>query len=259
MNEDPPEGTDELPPNGDGPAPTHPTTTDEDTATDPADQPPGPPAELDSQTPSAPMKVCPSCSAAERTSGAFCPHCGTSYDRATSQPTRRRPSKRALLVSLAVFVVVGGGAGAAVVKHNHDVQVADDKREAAARAEAEAEAAKRDAAEKAAARVAETAREEKATKDRLLRSIRATLIVDLRKAITKDARKRVNEGILDGPIYGTQCDPVGGGNASNLDARTGKYDCMAISKKNDDGTIEGYRFSSTVNFKEFSYTWHLGS
>jgi hypothetical protein len=69
----------------------------------------------------------------------------------------------------------------------------------------------------------------------------------------------VDDGYLDGPIYGTQCDPVGGGNASDLDARTGRYSCLAYNKKKDDGTIEGYGFTATINFEKFSYQWHLGN
>jgi hypothetical protein len=56
-----------------------------------------------------------------------------------------------------------------------------------------------------------------------------------------------------------KCDPVGGGNLSNLDAHTGRYSCLAYNKKNDDGTIEGYGFTATVNYEKFSYQWHLGN
>jgi hypothetical protein len=34
---------------------------------------------------------------------------------------------------------------------------------------------------------------------------------------------------------------------------------LAYNKKNDDGTIEGYGFTATVNFEKFSYQWHLGN
>src|SRR4051794_41741733 len=44
-----------------------------------------PPAE-----PPPPTKVCPRCSVAERTTGAFCSHCRTPYDRSAARRARRR-------------------------------------------------------------------------------------------------------------------------------------------------------------------------
>jgi hypothetical protein len=208
----------------------------------------------------APTKVCPSCSVAERTTGGFCPHCGTSYDRSVKRPRRRRRiSRRGKLVALAlVLVLAGTGTAAALVtKHQHD-QDAKHKREQLARTRATEH--RRAVAEQAAAdRAAEAVRKAKEAEDAATRSVRRSLVNDLRKSITKDARGRVADGFLDGPIYGTQCDPVGGGNLSNLHARTGRYSCLAYNKKNDDGTIEGYGFTATVNYEKFSYQWHLGN
>jgi hypothetical protein len=196
------------------------------------------------------LKICPACSAAERTAGEFCPFCGASYAGKRKRRMRRRTK---VIMAVVVALVLGGGATAALVaKHNHDqeVQRAQEARAARLRAERQAEARRQAAAEQA--------RREQAAEDRLTRSMRRSLVADLRQAITKDARERVAEGLLDGPIYGTQCDPVGGGNLSDLDARTGRYDCLAYNVKHDDGTIEGYRFSATVNYDRFSYSWHLG-
>ncbi|HMJ36778.1 MAG TPA: hypothetical protein VK501_22935, partial [Baekduia sp.] len=159
---------------------------------------------------------------------------------------------------VALLVLGGGGTAAALItKHNTDEK---HQRELAAAAHRRADAQRRARlAQIAADRVAAAERRAQEAKDAATRSIRRSLVSDLRKAITKDARGRVADGYLDGPIYGTQCDPVGGGNASNLDARTGRYSCLAYNKKNDDGTIEGYGFTATVNFEKFSYQWHLGN
>lgn len=204
-----------------------------------------------------PTKLCPSCSVVEQTQGTFCAHCGTPYERDARK--RRRPSRRVSLVVLALLVILAGGgtAAAMVVQHNND-QKAQRARQAAAHRRAEERHA-RELAQAAADRAAEAARREAAARDEATRSIRRSLVSDLRKSITKDARGRVADGYLDGPIYGTQCDPVGGGNASNLDSRTGRYSCLAYNKRNDDGTIEGYGFSATVNFEKFTYQWHLGN
>ncbi|MCW3050540.1 MAG: hypothetical protein JWO74_4824 [Solirubrobacterales bacterium] len=206
-----------------------------------------------------PTKVCPKCSVAERTRGAFCAHCGASYDRAAARRRRPRPSRRVTLTLLAVVILLAGGgvAAAMIVQHNND-QKAQRAHEAVLRRRAQErhlEALAKAAADRAAA----AARRGKEEQDAATRGVRRSLVNDLRKAITKDARQRVDEGLLDGPIYGTQCDPIGGGNASNLDARTGRYSCLAYNKKNNDGTISGYGFMATVNFEKFTYQWHLGN
>jgi hypothetical protein len=112
-----------------------------------------------------------------------------------------------------------------VVQHDKD-QKAQRAHEGLLRRKAETR--RREALAQAAADRAESAaRRAQAAEDTASRSIRRALVNDLRKSITKDARSRVADGYLDGPIYGTQCDPVGGGNASILDARTGRYSCLA--------------------------------
>lgn len=224
-----------------------------DAAGTPADAP-TPPTTSDAESP--PAKVCPACSVIEHTRGAFCPHCGTPYDRTRR---RRRPSRRVTLVVLALLVLLAGGgvATAMIVQHDNDVK-AQHAREARARRQAQ-ERHRAALAQAAADRAADAARRAREAKDDGERQIRRSLVNELRKAITKDARGRVSDGLLEGPIYGTQCDPIGGGNASNLDAHTGRYSCLAYNTKNDDGTIEGYGFSATVNFDKFTYQWHLGN
>jgi hypothetical protein len=200
-------------------------------------------AESDS-TSDIPTRVCRSCSVQSVTSGDFCPHCGKPY-------VRRAKSSKIKWVALAVVVIllVAAGATALTVKHHHDVE-AKDRRVAAHRkavAAANAEAAK-DA--RAAAQKAEDASE---------RRTRHTLVKAMQKSITKDAKKDVADGVLDGPILYTTCDPLGGGSTDDLTALTTTFQCLAVDKKNNDGTVSGYQFDATANWSESSYTWHLGS
>lgn len=206
--------------------------------------------ENDAAEQSVPVKVCPHCSTQTETDGDYCPHCGAGYVHG-----RKGLSRRTKVIVAAVLgaLVIGGGAVAVVVKVNHDNQVAEDKQRAEAAAKAAAELRRRE--ELAAQLEAEGDKIE----DELERSIRQSSVRGMRKSITKDAKSRVAEGSLEGPIYGTQCDPVGGGSVSNLDAKTTKFECLAIQKKNDDGTVEGWRFSATMNWDKGSYTWRLGS
>lgn len=57
-------------------------------------------------------------------------------------------------------------------------------------------------------------------------------------ASARGSMKPTAVAFLDVPILGTQCNPVAGGNANDLDATTGKYDCLAYVKS-DGGQLSG--------------------
>jgi hypothetical protein len=76
--------------------------------------------------------------------------------------------------------------------------------------------------------------------------------------VTKDATKDVNLGLIDGPVLRTECNPTGGTGTSDLTASSADFSCLAVNKENADGTASGYRFSASVNYDDYSYTWHLG-
>jgi hypothetical protein len=204
------------------------------------------PAAAAEPTGQAPVKVCPNCAVQERTTGEFCPHCGAPYHR--KPRGLKRLSKRAKIIVGAVILVLllAGGATAAVLKvqHDNDAKAEKNREEAAARQRAQ--------------QAAQAERERKAD-EQVQVALRRNIVKELQKAVTKDARGQVNDGLLDGPIKRTSCDPVGGGNVDDLTARTGKFECIAVNKENGDGTAEGYRFSATINYEELSYSWHLGS
>jgi len=186
-----------------------------------------------------PVKVCPNCSVQEHTTGMFCPHCGASYTRRK----RRRPSRRVkyVLVLLAA-ALVGGAAIAVIAKRNHD-------RDVNARA-----ATRQRLAAEAAADTRASQRKEAAAKRALDRGVAAILVHEMEKSISKDARRMVAAGALDGPILHTECsttDP-----SANRVAKP--YSCLAVTDKNGDGSQSGYRFSATANLKAGSYRWQLG-
>jgi hypothetical protein len=132
-----------------------------------------------------------------------------------------------------------------IIKLDHDSKVAA-KRHAAALAAQQ----KRDDAQRRA--------DQKRTRERLERGSRADLVKSLERTVTKDAQKDVNQGLLTGPVLRTQCDPTGGSNPDDLSVTTGDFTCLAVATENADGTDSGYRFSATINYDQFNYTWHLG-
>lgn len=192
-----------------------------------------------------PTKICAHCSVQSTTDGDFCPHCGRSFLASGSS------SRILKYVAIAVIalLVIGVAAIGVVMKINHDNAVE------ASRIAAHHRAVARERAQAAAEQRAAARREA----DRQERSVRHQLIRQMQASITKDAKKEARSGLLDGPIYYTTCDPLGGGSTDDLTALTTTFSCLAVDKKNGDGTVQGYRFSATANWNESSYTWHLGN
>ncbi len=81
----------------------------------------------------------------------------------------------------------------------------------------------------------------------------------MQASITKDAKKRVDEGVLEGPIFYTSCDPLGGGSVDDLTALTTTFECIGVNEKLKAGQVRGWAFSATMNWDEGSWTWSLGS
>lgn len=200
---------------------------------------------------SGPQRVCRKCSAISDTDGDFCPHCGTSYQRNSLLPRPRakttrwsRRRKTLTLVIPLLLLVAGIGVGI-YLKIDHDDQVAAERR-----------AAERKKEEAAQRRKAEEARQKKAEEE-LQTAIRDSSVKQLETAITKDARERVGQGVVDGPIKRTECSPNAGADPTDPDVSSATYECIAVNKET--GTqIEGPRFSATIDFDSGDIRWHLG-
>jgi hypothetical protein len=195
-----------------------------------------------------PTRLCPHCSTQSQTAGEFCPHCGKSLVR-----RRRTLGRRGkLILAVIVVVVLGGGASTAVaMKVQHDDQAKAERARKDGIAEQERQRRERQE------RQQREEEERQSALDDIERESRQELEKGLRKASTKHAREVVAGGLLDGPILKTVCDPVGGGR-DDLEAQTGKYECMAVRTENTDGTMRGYSYSGTINYDEFTYSWQLG-
>jgi ribosomal protein L40E len=198
----------------------------------------------------APTRVCRRCSAQAQTNSLNCPHCGASYLRGFKGLHRRT---RVALVVLPLLLVLGGAGGAVALKLHHDDVVKHKREVAQARADAKRKAAAEEARRRAAAKRAQAAI------DQVKIDERKSMEHDLRAAITKDAQKDIDEGVLDGPaISHTSCNAIAGGSDS-LSEPTARYDCLAVNETSSDGTEHGYQFTGTINFNTGSYTWRLGS
>lgn len=185
-----------------------------------------------------PTRICRRCSTASNSAGDFCPSCGTSYVRRS-----RRPSRRMVVVAATLLVLVGGGAAAFGVQQSRSAASQD-------RAEAAADRQDRRAA------VAEQEAQDEA--DEAERSARSDLVDALEEQVTKDAREKVGDDLLDGPILYSSCTATGGGSTDDLTALTGTFDCLAANKENSDGTVSGYRYSGTAEWGTGDITWRLG-
>jgi hypothetical protein len=199
-----------------------------------------------------PTKVCPKCSVQTQTAGSFCPHCGASYAGRRKFP---KFSKRIILSAVVVLIIAIAGVAVALrIQHNNLVNA--EKAAAAAAADAQKEREAQEARASAAASASAAAKEEADSAERLKRT---AIVTALEESVLKDAKSRVDKGVLDGPITRASCTPLGGGSTDDLTAITGTFECIAVNKTEADGSESGYRFSATVNWNEASYSWHLGS
>lgn len=157
-----------------------------------------------------------------------------------------------MIVGIVALLLVGGaGAGvAAKVRSDRATVAAKEAAEAKAAVEAKRKAEKEAAAERAA--------EAKRAAEEAERSERERLIKQMQKSIAKDARADADDGMLDGPIFYTSCDPLGGGSVDDLTVLTTTFECIAANEKFDDGGARGYVYSATMNWDEYSWTWRLG-
>ena len=195
-----------------------------------------------------PLKVCPRCSVQSQTDGSFCPQCAASY---VGPRPRSKISRRIVIGVLAALVIIGSAVGL-FVKVSHDSQVTAERVAAAQAQKLATDAAQAKAEAEASAAAA------KQVADDQTRTERTASVAELEAAILKDAKARVKDQTLTGPILSASCTPLGGGSADDLTAVTGTFECIAVNKKNADGTSSGYRFSATINWGK-DYTWHLGS
>ncbi len=156
--------------------------------------------------------------------------------------TRKR--RRALIIAVAGVVVVAGlVVGGLAIKSNidsHNAQVA---------AAAHAAAVKKKAADAA---------EVKQEKDDAERAARKAAIPGIQDSVKDMATKDVGTGVIDGPILGVSCSPVGGGSTDDLTEQTTVFQCFVSNKDNADGTQTGYYFNATMNWSTGEYTYGFG-
>ena len=152
-----------------------------------------------------------------------------------------------------MLVILAAAAGGTYLKIQHDNKVRSDREERAERrrkATAEQEEKRRAAAEED--------RRFQADLDKLERTVRRGTVKSLEKAITEDAQQSVNDGVLDGPILRTECDPAPGETPMDVSVETSVYDCLAIYKEDTDGTASGWTYTGNINFETGRYSWSLG-
>ena len=152
------------------------------------------------------------------------------------------------------LLIVGIPAGALAVKIRSDHAAESAARhKAAIKADAQAVAADQKTA------AAERRRASKEAADKADRRERRSVVKQMQASITKDAKEDVDSGTLDGPIYYSSCDPLGGGSQDDLTALTTTYECVAVNEKLKGGNVRGYVYSATANWNEGSYSWRLAS
>ncbi|WP_157260723.1 hypothetical protein [Patulibacter minatonensis] len=242
---DAPDPNDDIP---DGTDPVDDTAPPEDRAGADATDPTVP------DDPTVPERLCRRCSTVTATTGEFCPHCGASYVRRRRLPQLQRRTKRILVALVVVLLLAGGGTGA-LLKVRADDRA--EKREQAEQRAEDAARAARERRERAEAKAAAAEQDAADAEERLNKEIRRMTVRELRKSITKDARAKQADGLLDDRARSTDCESTDG-HEDDLSESSGEYSCIAITDVDAGGGSSGYRFTARVDFEEGSYTWHLG-
>jgi hypothetical protein len=78
----------------------------------------------------------------------------------------------------------------------------------------------------------------------------------LESMILKDARQKVNDGVLDGPIKKVTCDAATSADSSSTE---GTFNCLAVTQTNSDGTDSGYGYVGTANYDTGEISAHMGN
>lgn len=150
-----------------------------------------------------------------QTSADFCPHCGSSY-----VGRRRRLCGKTVDAMVTVRVLLGGTAVGITLKVQHD---RDPRTGGGCGGAPRGEASNcREGAGRR--RAAEAARRERRAAKAAAEQSERNLIKQMQQSVIKDAKERVADGELEGPIYYTSCDPLGGGSVDDLTALTSTFE-----------------------------------
>jgi hypothetical protein len=182
---------------------------------------------------------------------------------------RAKARKRGRVVAVVTaLALIGLGVGGYAVKNAHDATQAAvtaeqdarsrDEQAAIAKAQSDAVEADRSATEAKKAKVAKEAKDAKAAADKAERILGKDSVSEIEKSVKKMARGHVKSGLIDGPIIDVSCDPVAGGSVDDLSEKTTVFQCFVADKKNKDGTMSGYYYNATMNWKTGSYTYGYG-
>ena len=180
-------------------------------------------------------RTCPHCGHVQTAPGRTCERCGGDFVVRRGRVRRRRVAFVTALVLAAAAALT-----AAVVPGM--VDDARDQERTAAERQARLEAAERK-------RLLVQQRPVRAEGPQRRRgeaplAHRARLVAAAEAAITTDARRRVREGTLDGPVQGTICSPypkTGGRQELEADATVpaGRYQCIAYERKVELTELDG--------------------
>ena len=157
-----------------------------------------------------------------------------------------------------LLLVVAGGAAALIVPRIEEGK--DERAEEERRRDAAFEAAKqRELARETRPKAGRGDRPEGPLTPAEERRARRALVGDLERAITRDARKRVKTGELEGPILATECrinPPSRRPLERDLSVPRMDYQCLAVKSRDPQGRFTvGHSFEATVYYERYRFRW----
>ncbi len=191
------------------------------------------------------LRLCRHCSTQTVTTEPNCPVCGTAYVHQAWLNKTRLIAIGAVVLLLLVTV------GAVTLGRARQEQAAQDQRVAEQQAAADEQArqvAAQKAAQAAAAKKAADAAEAEQT-------MRALMVPDIEKSVTKMAREHASQGAIDGWPKSTSCSPVAGQSIDNLNKTTTKFSCFVTTDTLSGGRARGHYYQALMNWDTGEYTY----
>src|SRR4051794_22787131 len=205
-------------------------------------------------------RTCPSCGTTATTPFERCRACGTRFDAPPPQAGR---GLRRAVVAVAALALVVRAVGIVIALQS---KAARQERERARTATLAARERIRLIRVQAPHRGGAPRLRPPAGASRAqLLAARRALVVAVQDAITRDARRRVAAGELEGPIRRTECGPIlrapdAVPDDRRLDHPVGRFDCLAqrrsvVAATGKQVASFGYPFVTALDFERFTWTF----